>query len=83
MADAKPWLYDPLALRLPWNEDSYKLADHGGENGKLCFAIMWDDGVCKPMPPYKRALEQTKAALEAAGHTGIHYECLSLDHNLT
>ncbi len=83
MADAKPWLYDPLALRLPWNEDSYKLADHGGEHGKLCFAIMWDDGVCKPMPPYKRALEQTKAALEAAGHTGIHYECLLLDHNLT
>ncbi|KAJ6561163.1 general amidase [Mycena vulgaris] len=73
MADAKPWLSDPLALRLPWNDDAYRLADHGGEDGKLCFAILWDDGVCKPMPPYARALQETKDALEAAGHTVIDW----------
>lgn len=71
MADAKPWISDPLALRLPWSDDAYKLADHGGEDAKLCFAILWDDGVCKPMPPYTRALQETKEALEAAGHTGV------------
>jgi amidase len=73
MVDAKPWISDPLALRLPWNEDAYRLADHGGEGGKLCFAILWDDGVCKPMPPYTRALHETKQVLEAAGHTGLTY----------
>ncbi|KAJ7132211.1 general amidase [Mycena epipterygia] len=73
MADAKPWISDPLVLRLPWNDDAYRLADHGGEEGKLCFAILWDDGVCKPMPPYTRALQETKQALEAAGHTAIDW----------
>lgn len=71
MADAKPWISDPVALRLPWNDNAYKLEDHGGEDAKLCFAILWDDGVCKPMPPYARALQETKVALEAAGHTGV------------
>jgi len=71
--DAKPWLSDPLALRFPWDEQAYKLADHGGEGGKLCFAILWDDGVCKPMPPYERALRETQSALEAAGHTVIDW----------
>ena len=70
VADASPWLYDPIALRLPWNESEYKLVNHGGENGKLCFAIMWDDGIVKPHPPYIRALKETKAALLAAGHEG-------------
>jgi len=69
MADSKPWLYDPLALRLPWSETEYDLAEHGGGE-KLCFAMMWDDGYVKPHPPYKRAMEKTKKALEAAGHTG-------------
>jgi amidase len=62
MADAKPWLSDPLSLRFPWDEQAYRLADHGGEGGKLCFAILWDDGVCKPMPPYERALRETKGS---------------------
>ncbi|KAJ7708742.1 general amidase [Mycena rosella] len=73
MADAQPWDADPLALRLPWNEGAYRLGDHGGEGGRLCFAVLWDDGRCKPMPPYARALRETKAALEAAGHTVIDW----------
>ncbi|KAJ7460676.1 general amidase [Mycena latifolia] len=73
VADAKPWNVDPVALRFPWNDDAYRLADHGGESGRLCFAILWDDGVCKPMPPYTRALQETKQALEAAGHTVIDW----------
>ncbi|KAF7309527.1 Amidase domain-containing protein [Mycena indigotica] len=73
MADAKPWLSDPVALRLPWNDAAYLLADHGGDGARLCFALMWDDGVCRPMPPYIRALRETKAALEAAGHKGTRF----------
>lgn len=68
--DAKPWLADPVALRMPWSEAEYNLASHGGAYGKLCFAILWDDLNCMPQPPYKRAMEKTKKVLEAAGHTG-------------
>lgn len=33
-----------------------------------------DDGVVKPLPPVARALEITKQALEAAGHTVIEFK---------
>ncbi|KAI5478091.1 Amidase domain-containing protein [Pseudohyphozyma bogoriensis] len=69
----KPWLTDPLVTRKPWSEDLYKLAEHGGEDAKLCFALMVDDGTVKPMPPYARALEMTKQALEKAGHKVIEW----------
>lgn len=58
---------------MPWSEEAYQLRDHGGKGAKLCFAIMWDDGVVKPMPPYKRALEMTKKALLAAGHEVVDW----------
>lgn len=66
---AKPWLRDPLAVRKKWDEDEYQLKDR--DNGhKLCFAIMWDDGVCVPHPPITRALKRVQAALTSAGHNG-------------
>ena len=68
--DARPWRKDPLCIRKEWSEREYALGDHGGRGGKLCFAIMWDNEVIKPHPPLLRALEMTKKALEAAGHTG-------------
>ncbi|THH06326.1 hypothetical protein EW145_g4166 [Phellinidium pouzarii] len=64
--DLKPWTKDPLAIRKAWDEDSYKLKEHGG--GKdLCVAIIWDNGLILPHPPIRRALEETKVALEAKG----------------
>ena len=68
--DSKPWDRDPLVVRKPWDESAYALRDHGGRGARLCFAIMWDNGVVRPFPPLKRAMEMTKAALEAAGHKG-------------
>ncbi|WRT64467.1 uncharacterized protein IL334_001399 [Kwoniella shivajii] len=70
--DAKPWEHDPWTPRMPWSESAYALADHGNGD-KLCFAIMWDDGVAKPCPPYVRALQQAKDALIAAGHEVIDW----------
>ncbi|KAK4049087.1 hypothetical protein OIO90_005557 [Microbotryomycetes sp. JL221] len=70
IADAKPWLRDPLALRLPFSESEYALEHHGGGK-QLCFAIMVDDGNVKPMPPCLRALETVRQAVEAAGHKTI------------
>lgn len=66
----EPWLKDPLVVRKRWSEEEYNLIDHGN-GGKLCFAIMWDNGVVAPHPPVRRGLELTKAALLAAGHRGI------------
>ncbi|TBU35216.1 general amidase [Dichomitus squalens] len=64
---SEPWVLDPLAIRKKWDEDAYRLADHG--NGKqLCFGIMADDGNVIPHPPIQRALKVVEAALVAAGH---------------
>ncbi|KAJ7193376.1 general amidase [Mycena pura] len=69
----QPWLKDPLVIRKRWSEDEYNLIDHG--NGqKLCFAIMWDNGVIVPDPPVRRGLEITKRALLAAGHQVIDWQ---------
>jgi amidase len=65
----KPWLKDPLTPRKPWNEDEYRLIEHGGGK-KLTFGILWNDGIIVPQPPVIRALEMTKEALIAAGHDG-------------
>ncbi|EJT96853.1 general amidase [Dacryopinax primogenitus] len=69
----EPWLYDPLCVRKPWDEEAYRLKEHG-EGKKMCFGFMWDDGVVLPTPPVKRALEIAKAALEAAGHEVIEWK---------
>ncbi|KAF8314220.1 general amidase [Clavulina sp. PMI_390] len=71
--DAKPWEKDPTCLRIPWDPKQSALGEHGGPVGRLCFAIMWDSGVVLPTPPVKRAMEITKKALEAAGHTVIDW----------
>ena len=69
VSDGKPWLKDPLARRAPWDEALYQLSEHNGGK-QLCFGIVWNDGITTPHPPITRALEMTKAAIEAAGHTG-------------
>ncbi|KZT10734.1 general amidase [Laetiporus sulphureus 93-53] len=69
-----PWDKDPTVLRKAWDEEAYKLRDHGGQGGKLCFAIMWDDRVVMPHPPVRRALEMAKEALTQAGHQVIDWE---------
>ena len=71
--DLKPWRLDPLAVRKAWDEDAYKLKEHG-EGKDLCFAILWDNGHVIPHPPIRRALETTKAALEAKGIKGSYYK---------
>jgi amidase len=65
----KPWLKDPLSVRKKWDEDEYKLIDHGGGK-QLCFGILWNNGEIVPHPPVNRALEITKQALITAGHKG-------------
>ena len=72
--DASPWDHDPWTPRMPWSEELYNLREHGGPDAKLCFAIMWDNGLVKPVPPYFRALRQVRDALLAAGHQVIDWK---------
>jgi amidase len=65
----KPWLRDPLSIRKHWDEDEYRLVEHGGGK-KLAFGILWNDSLVVPHPPITRALEMTRDALIAAGHEG-------------
>lgn len=73
--DAKPWTKDPLALKKKWSEEEYYLSDHG-DGQSLCFGMLWDNGIVRPHPPLQRAMEITKAALEAAGHKGKFWDCI-------
>ncbi|KAK0525316.1 hypothetical protein OC842_005546 [Tilletia horrida] len=83
----RPWILDPLAVAMPFNEDQFLLKQlhlkapgpaaeqqHDEHNKpKLCFAIMWENGLYRPHPPLTRALKEAKAKLEAAGHTVIDW----------
>jgi len=75
VAGARPWLKDPLVVRKPWNDDEYNLVEHG-LGRKLCFAIMWDDGLIVPHPPIIRGLQIVKKALLDAGHEVIDWNPL-------
>ncbi|KAF8495226.1 general amidase [Russula emetica] len=69
----KPWLKDPLSPRKHWNEDEYRLIEHG-DGKKLTFGILWNDGLVVPQPPVIRALEMTKEAVIAAGHDVVDWK---------
>lgn len=60
VVDSKPWERDPFMIPIPWRQVDLP--------EQLCFGIIMDDGICHPTPPVTRALRETKAALEAAGH---------------
>ncbi|KAL5335172.1 amidase signature domain-containing protein [Aspergillus crustosus] len=63
---AQPWMSsDPDCLPIPYREVQVPQ--------KLCFGLLLDDGIVKPLPSVTRALLQVKAALEAAGHTVIEF----------
>ena len=65
----RPWLKDPRSVRKHWDEDEYRLTEHGGGE-RLTFGILWNDGLVVPQPPIIRALNMTREALLAAGHDG-------------
>ncbi|CDK29247.1 unnamed protein product [Kuraishia capsulata CBS 1993] len=63
----EPWLIEQSIPPMPWKTD-VKVPE------KLTVAIVWDDGLVKPLPPVLRALERTKSRLEAAGHQVITWD---------
>ncbi|KAI0785340.1 amidase [Irpex lacteus] len=75
MLQYEPWLSEPPLLEIPWKQD---VADGLQTPAKLCFAILWDDGVVLPHPPILDALKRTKDALLRAGHEVVDWR--PVDH---
>ena len=73
MLDYKPWTMEPQLIETPWKDD---VANGTGIPEKLSFAILWDDGVVTPHLPIKEALEKTRDALVAAGHSVVDWRPL-------
>ncbi|WVR08198.1 hypothetical protein IAU60_005245 [Kwoniella sp. DSM 27419] len=65
VVDSEPWKRDPNMLPIPWRDVELPQ--------KLAFGLIADNGIVKPTPPIARALQETKKALEAAGHTVIEW----------
>lgn len=69
----KPWLYDPMAIELPWRDDVERetraLIEASKQDGsKLAFAIMYHNGMVKPHPPVARGIRLVEMALKRLGH---------------
>ena len=73
MLQYNPWLVEPPLLEIPWKQD---VADVLHLPDKLCFAILWDDGIVLPHPPILDAMKRTKDALVKAGHEVITWNVL-------
>lgn len=62
----QPWLLDPQALVLPFNNESYeKFAKSSPSKFKIAF--LWTDEVVRPTPPVLRGMKQFKEKLVEAG----------------
>lgn len=56
--------YDPSCIPMPW-------VDQDAPTGKLAFGLREFDRVVMPHPPILRAMRETAAKLERAGHEGM------------
>ena len=65
---SKPWEYDPVVIPLPWRGEEQAEVRRRARTSGLCFGVMRWDGVIKPHPPIRRAIEKTVAKLRAEGH---------------
>ncbi|KAG7086803.1 hypothetical protein E1B28_002729 [Marasmius oreades] len=60
----EPWKYDYSCLEIPWREVDL-------QHKKLKWGVFWDDGIVKPSPACKRALQTVVNALQDDGHTTV------------
>ncbi len=71
MLQYEAWLVEHQNLCIEWRTD---VAEQGkGLPKKLVVGILSDDGVVAPHPPIRRALDNARKALIAAGHEVIDY----------
>ncbi|KAJ5164264.1 Amidase [Penicillium coprophilum] len=75
----KPWLYDPLALELPWRDEIVQetralIEQARGGASTLAFGIMKYDGVAPVHPPIARGLRIVEKTLRRLGHRVIEWK---------
>ncbi|KAJ5405205.1 hypothetical protein N7465_006489 [Penicillium sp. CMV-2018d] len=75
----KPWLYDPLALELPWRDEvvqeTMELIEKARDGAStLAFGIMRYDGVAPVHPPIARGLSIVEKTLQRLGHRVIEWK---------
>lgn len=64
--NSNPAKYDSNCIPLPWREVPSK---------KLKVAVMWNDGIVRPVPACSRALKTPVEAIKASGHEVVDFEC--------
>ncbi|KAK4689565.1 amidase, partial [Tremellales sp. Uapishka_1] len=67
---SEPWKLDPTNAGMPWRPSEVTWI--GGDKPRI--GVMWDDGVVKPQPPMRRALEVAVSKLREAGFDTVGYE---------
>ncbi|KAJ5383795.1 Amidase [Penicillium concentricum] len=75
----KPWLYDPLALELPWRDEVVQetralIEKARSGSSTLAFGIMKYDGVALVHPPIARGLKIVEKTLKRLGHRVIEWK---------
>ncbi|KAL0576127.1 hypothetical protein V5O48_005845 [Marasmius crinis-equi] len=70
-----PWKYDFTCLEIPWREVDI-------QQKKLKWGVIWDDGVVKPSPACRRALERVVDLLKEDGHDVVNIDPPSLYEGL-
>jgi amidase len=63
---AKPWLWEPALVPLPWNTSFRIFPGHS-----LKIGVLWDDNVVKPHPPITRALQSVVSKLQAIPNVSL------------
>ncbi|KAL5350792.1 hypothetical protein ACLOAV_004363 [Pseudogymnoascus australis] len=73
----KPWLYDPAVHEIPWRSEQeeavLQLIKSSGKGRQLAFGVYRHDGVVRPLPPVRRALDITVKTIEKLGHKVIDW----------
>ncbi|KAG7881670.1 hypothetical protein KL937_001293 [Ogataea polymorpha] len=69
----KPWDLDPWSLPMPWRQVAVP------EPQTLTVAVMYDDGIVKPLPPIIRGLKHTADKLQQAGVNVVEFQPLETD----
>ena len=68
----KPWEDDPWSLPMPWRQvEKPKPTD-------VTVAIMYDNGLVKPLPPIQRGLNEVTKKLKAAGVNVVTFDPLCI-----
>ncbi|KAI5204867.1 amidase [Aureobasidium subglaciale] len=65
---AEPWDYEPSLIDIPWRDVKREELPE-----RLTIGVLWDDNTVTPHPPIQRALKETVAKLQAAGHRIVNW----------